>query len=436
MQKIKVSEIHVGRRFDEALFDPKGKMLLAAGVEVTEAQLGILRAQPLPELYLAESVDEMIAEGVVAPPANYKAPRPSAEPERITDDEAETINRRRDLIKVAEATALDLEEGAAGMTLSVKPMPATIWAERNDAESDWPDTAGLERKRDAVTEKIVGWIDALDGGETVPIEDVNEAVDGLYRDLLGHRRQFAQLALLVKRRENYLPGHAFCVAVLSMATAAQLRWGEADIRALGAAAMLYDAGMILVPESVRNGSVELSELDRNRIHRHPAYSVTMLRKVKGLSMLQRLAALQHHERENGMGYPRSMRGDKICDYARVLGVADVYAAASSPRSYSKAKLPYTTMEEIIRSAAAGTFCRATVRAMVAAAGLFPVGSYVMLSNDAMGHVLACNPQRLDRPMIRVVDEAGNPTADAPIDLSEPAHEKLAVVKPAARPEAA
>ena len=436
MQKIKVSEIQQGRRFDQALFNPQGKMLLAAGVDVTPAQLKILRAQPLPELLLAESMDELIAEGVVAAPANYKPPRPSAESERLSEDETQTINRRRDLIKIAEPAALELEEGAAGITTSVTPQAQTIWADQPESAEDWSDTAGLEKKRDKITKQIAGWLDALDAGEVVAIDDINETVGELYDDLLNHRRRFAQLALLVKRRENYLPGHAFCVSVLAMATAAQLKWGEADIRALGAVAMVYDAGMVLVPDRVRSGSVELSELDRNRIHRHPAYSVAMLRKVKGMSQVQRLAALQHHERENAMGYPRGMRGDRMCDYARVLGVADVYAAASSPRSYSKAKLPYTTMEEIIRSAAAGTFCRATVRAMVAAAGLFPVGSYVTLSNHQLGHVLACNPQRLDRPLVRLVDEAGEPTADAPIDLSDAAHEKLAVVKPAARPEAA
>src|SRR5690606_179551 len=137
---------------------------------------------------------------------------------------------------------------------------------------------------------------------------------------------------------------------------------------------------------------------------------------------------QHHERENGGGYPRGTRREQVCDYARVLAVADSFAAATEPRSYRKPKLPYIAMEETLRSTATMVFWKPAARALVQAAGLFPVGSYVKLSDGCNAHVIAANSKALDRPAVQPLDADGNDKGD-PIDLAELDKKALSVVRP-------
>lgn len=72
-------------------------------------------------------------------------------------------------------------------------------------------------------------------------------------------------------------------------------------------------------------------------------------------------------------------------------MADVFAALTSPRHYRRNKLPYVAMEQIVRSAAAGQFDKPAARALVQAAGLFPVGSFVRLSSNRIARIVAANP---------------------------------------------
>ena len=157
----------------------------------------------------------------------------------------------------------------------------------------------------------------------------------------------------------------------------------------------------------------------------------MLQAVENTALpIIQLAALQHHERENGSGYPRGTRKDATCDYARVLAVADSFAATTEPRHYRKPKLPYIAMEEIIRSTSAMTFWKPAVRALLGAAGLFPVGSFVKLSTGKNAHIIASNPQQLDRPTIQPLGPDGQPQGPA-IDLAIVPKADLAVVRPIA-----
>jgi HD-GYP domain-containing protein (c-di-GMP phosphodiesterase class II) len=202
------------------------------------------------------------------------------------------------------------------------------------------------------------------------------------------------------------------------------------VKDVGLAGLVYDLGMLLVPERIRAGTEKLADVDRARVQRHPIFSLSMIQSIQTVPPIIQLAALQHHERENGTGYPRGTRRDNVCDYARVLAVADSFAAATQHRTYRKPKLPYIAMEETLRSTTNMALWKPAVRALLEAAGLFPVGSYVKLSNGRNAHVLASNPKQLDRPTIQPLDETGKPTGDA-VDLASKKPGELSVVRPLA-----
>lgn len=465
MKKIRTTSIQEGQRFEQAMFLPTGQKLLGANVVLTARHVEALHKLAEPVVYLADSHAELVKAGLVRPSTS---PRYGSEGQgRQRDDPAEkrqTDNdrqspkriwssgrgraeargpagkrheaalRQQRLAAVAEAAIEDIEGRVDPSHFRISPQRCTIWDGYTPCGGSWPEPGELALWWRQLVEAIGQRHRQLASGQWMHRDRISSIIERFMGDLLEHRRQFAQLALLCPRRSDHLPDHCCSVAVLAMATAAQLGWAVEDVERIGMAGLLLDVGMLMVPERIRMGMWELTEIDRGRVHSHPAYGVALLQQVDGLEPVIPLAVYQHHERLNGMGYPRGRRGEDICDYARVLAAVDVFAAASSPRSYSAAKLPYTVMEEVVYSAAEGIFDKKIVRAMVQAVGLFPVGSYVMLSDRRMARVLAANPEKMDRPMVGMIDKRGELIGER-IDLAEVSPTELAVARPLPEPSA-
>ncbi len=465
MKQINVFGIQEGARFEMALFLPSGQKLLNAGVVINARHLGVLQNLSDTELYLATSVNELVEAGVVRGIDRQQL----RAGQRATQDvlgaggqivleqgqeieahhieamangafagapqtEADITRRRRDRMMLADASVEQLERDASTLVLRVVPASQTIWANRPAAPAaPWESIEPLLQDRAAFVEQVRQWLSRLEAGLPVTLESVQQLVGSMYDLLLNQPQRFPQLALLCPHATSYLADHSFCVAVLAMATAAHMNWPAADVKRIGTIALLYDIGMVLVPDRIRTGGCSLTDIDRQRIQRHPAYSLTLIEQVTGIDPILKLAAYQHHERETGVGYPVGVRADRICDYAKILAITDVFAAATGPRAYQATKLPYVAMEEIIRSAAAGIFDKLATRALVKAAGLFPIGSYVLLSTRQIAHVLAANPAKLDRPLIRLHTEDGQPTEQC-IDLAIIPADKISIVRPAPAPK--
>lgn len=460
MQRLRVAQIEPGQVFDQPLFLPWGQELLGAGVELSLAHLQAIHRCGGDEVLLANDTRELLAAGLLRQVDTSQlrlGQRAGAglitasgslliEPgEAIEEHHLDALaaagevfaanqpvaRERRERIMVADALLESIENKRGFLQLRVKPDEARPWLTPSPA-GEWPDAATLADQRAAQVETLRNLIARVEAGVTVPVRLFNDLVDDLLERLAHHPSRFAQLALLCPRREDYLPDHTYTVCVLAMAAGAQLRWSREYVRELGLAALLFDLGMLLVPERIRTGAREFTDIDRARVHRHPVFSLSMLQVISDLPEIVQLAAVQHHERENGTGYPRGKRKATICDYARVLAVADTFAAGTEPRHYRRRKLPYTVMEETLRSAASGVLWPRGVRALVQAAGLFPVGSYVKLSTGANAHVIESNAKDVDRPVVQPLDAEGQPLND-PVDLATLDRTTLSVVRPIAGP---
>jgi HD-GYP domain-containing protein (c-di-GMP phosphodiesterase class II) len=468
MQQLTTSAIAEGQRLEQAMFLPNGQKLLNAGVLITRRHLQVLSNLSDPKIYLAESLGELEDAGVVQSMESNrlrvgdKAHRDvlsaggnllvvrgehieqhhidalsdgaySSASGHDDDGNVDVARLRRERMLMADASVEQMEAEAQNLALVVRPEPESIVLPDHRGAEPWPEIDELSAWRDKRVAQIRYCFGRIEAGLPQQAAMLQSIVDDLFAMLLKHPERFAQLALLCPRRSDYLPDHACCVTVLAMASAVQLRWNEAEVRRLGLAALLCDLGMLLVPQRIRTGGCELTEIDRNRVQRHPAFSVAMTECIDKVEPIVKLAAFQHHERDTGMGYPLGARREKICDYAKLIAICDVFAAASSPRAYHQPKLPYVVMEEIIRSAAAGIFDKGATRALVSAAGLFPVGSYVLLSDRKIAHVLSSNMQRIDRPCVRLLDANGEPT-DTTLNLADVPPDKLSVVRPAPPPK--
>ncbi len=141
---------------------------------------------------------------------------------------------------------------------------------------------------------------------------------------------------MAERRDPYTGGHQSRVARLACAMAEELGLASDRIEGLRIGAMIHDIGKIAMPAEILNrpGRLTAPELEILKSHAQVGYEI-----IKDVSFPWPVAemVLQHHERLDGSGYPRSLKGDEICPEARIIGIADAVDAVCAHRPYRAAK---------------------------------------------------------------------------------------------------
>lgn len=140
------------------------------------------------------------------------------------------------------------------------------------------------------------------------------------------------VASTVEMRDPYTAGHQRRVAQLATAIATELGLPEEEIKAIGMTGAVHDIGKIYVPAEILNRPGPLTPIEMTLVKSHAQVGYEILKDVE-LSWPVAEMVLQHHERLDGSGYPRGLKGDEILQGARILAVADIVEAMASHRPY-------------------------------------------------------------------------------------------------------
>lgn len=435
MRPIDPKTLQAGQVFPLPLFSKRGTKLLGQGIELTKDAARRLRRLPAGSIYMARTLGELAAVGVLERRAKGlvepKAPGAvrvedardlSGRSDFVMPLKFEHARRRAVILKMAEDIVWRRERLWSLIPARVSRAAGGRAIEWSDGRG-WPAASALLKLRQERIERVGTLLERIVAMEPVGAGSCESIVGGLIDLFERYPERFAQLALHGRPLHDHLPEHAFTTAALCVAIASHLEWDERGVMHAGLAGLLSDVGMMLVPERIRKTSRSLDDAELHATRRHVWTGTALLTRVEGLPEAVIRAAHRHHERMDGTGYPRGLRGDRIDDVSRVVAVADAYAAATHPRMHKPAKRPYDAMAEMIGLASAGTLDRRAVRALVCAAGLFPVGTGVVLSTGETGVVVCVDRERVDRPMVRVRHGAG----ERLIDLREDA--RVRVLRP-------
>lgn len=148
-----------------------------------------------------------------------------------------------------------------------------------------------------------------------------------------------------EKTDPYTYGHEVRVAQLACMAATRLGWLKDRIEGLRLGAYVHDIGKISVPSEILNKPGRLTQAEFNLIKSHPTISYEMLCNIPFPWPIADIA-YQHHERIDGSGYPRGLKGDEICEEAKLLGVADVIEAMCSHRPYRPGLGLEAALEEV------------------------------------------------------------------------------------------
>jgi PAS domain S-box-containing protein/putative nucleotidyltransferase with HDIG domain len=153
------------------------------------------------------------------------------------------------------------------------------------------------------------------------------------------------LARTTEMRDPYTAGHQQRVSQLACAIAEKMGLGKETVESLRVSGLLHDIGKISVPAEILSKPTTLTTVEFNLVQEHVRIGFDIL---KGIVFPWPVAEmiLQHHERMDGSGYPRGLKGEAICLEARILAVADVIEAMASHRPYRPALGIDAALQEI------------------------------------------------------------------------------------------
>lgn len=165
------------------------------------------------------------------------------------------------------------------------------------------------------------------------------------------RSTIEAMAKTMEWRDPYTAGHQKRVAFIATSIAKKLGWEDEAIHALYMASMVHDIGKVAVPSEILTKPTHLTNLEMRMVQEHAETGYQILKDIPFPWPIAEMVH-QHHERLDGSGYPKGLKGDEICMEARILAVADTIEAMATHRPYRPARGLNAAMEEIRTEAGA------------------------------------------------------------------------------------
>lgn len=157
----------------------------------------------------------------------------------------------------------------------------------------------------------------------------------------------ASLVKAVEAKDQYTSGHSERVTKIALAIAEAMDANEEMENVIARAGILHDIGKISISDTILNKKEPLTDAEWAVIKEHSENSFKILQPLKFLSV-ERNIILQHHERYDGGGYPKSRKDGEICLEALILAVADAFDAMNSKRSYRESLSKDAIIDELTK----------------------------------------------------------------------------------------
>lgn len=235
-------------------------------------------------------------------------------------------------------------------------------------------------------------------------------------------------AIQRKRFATWFVSHSVNVGVFAVKIGLGLKFERDKLHSLTLAALLHDVGMVKVPTKIifKHGKLTSGEFDE--IRKHPVYGLELLKHLKDDYPYVVETAYQEQEREDGSGYPQGLKATEIGEFAKVVGIADVFEALVHGRAYRDGFITYHAIQKIIENKSK-QFNVKVIRGLVNSVSMFPVGSYVKLSSDEVARVITVNRLRPVRPVVEVVEDADGRKLQTPLRINLEEEPLLYITKP-------
>ncbi|MFZ7104451.1 MAG: HD-GYP domain-containing protein [Peptococcaceae bacterium] len=220
----------------------------------------------------------------------------------------------------------------------------------------------------------------------IDIRYVSEIVNKILDDIASAQSLLVTI-MDIRSKNFHLFNHSISVAVLSVITGMVLKLDQVKIKNLGMGAILHDVGKSLAPGED-----------------HTAAGFNLIRQNKDINITCAHVAYQHHERYDGKGYPRGLKGEEIHLFGAITAMANYYDRLVAPQADTKERMyPYQAIEKVVAESGR-RFHPELVIAFTRNIVPYPVGSLIKINTGSLGVVTGLHSNYPTRPVIKLVTD--------------------------------
>jgi HD-GYP domain-containing protein (c-di-GMP phosphodiesterase class II) len=245
--------------------------------------------------------------------------------------------------------------------------------------------------------------DTIRGGHQGDIQSVQEAINPLIEGVFRNQEAVAAL-LRLKESGEYRYNHGVSMAVWAAILGRHIGLHIDELEKLALGCAMCDVGMTQLPADLLEQSDDLNPQQLRVIRAHPKMGAELVAESKDVDFEVLAIIENHHERMDGSGYPRGIRGATIPLLARVAGLVDTYDAMITPRPYANTRTSHEATQELL-DCKGKLFQESLVEQFVQAIGLFPTGTLIELNTGEVGIVVTQNDTRRLKPEVVIVLDA-------------------------------
>jgi HD-GYP domain-containing protein (c-di-GMP phosphodiesterase class II) len=235
-------------------------------------------------------------------------------------------------------------------------------------------------------------------GKAVEVGPFEVIADKMIESVMDDADAMKCLSAL-RTKDAYLLEHSVNVAFLLVTFGKHLGLDKAMLKQLAVGGILHDIGKIKVNNEVLHKPGKLTPEEFEHMKLHQVYAIEIMAETKGLSQVSKDVCLMHHEKLDGRGYPRGLKGDEIPLHGRMSCIIDIFDALTANRCYKEAMSPAAAFRILI-SLTPFHLDQELVYEFIRCVGIYPVGSVVQLSDERIGIVWESKGRDALHPVVK------------------------------------
>ncbi len=240
----------------------------------------------------------------------------------------------------------------------------------------------------------------LKANERVSIESVKVSTRSMVGSMIRNP-DAAHLLCQLKEKDTFSYSHSISASILAAIFGRHLGLNEHELNTLALATLLLDVGKMNLPSALLQKVEKITRPEAQVLRRHVEHSVNMLRQAEAVDLEVLSIVESHHERYDGRGYPKGLKGTEIPVFARIAAIIDFYDAITHERPYRKKVSPCYAINALY-DRKGSQFQPELVEEFIQCLGVYPTGSLVLLSSGEVGIVIEQNALRRLRPKVLIV----------------------------------
>jgi HD-GYP domain-containing protein (c-di-GMP phosphodiesterase class II) len=235
-------------------------------------------------------------------------------------------------------------------------------------------------------------------GKAVEVGPFEVIADKMIESVMDDADAMKCLSAL-RTKDAYLLEHSVNVAFLLVTFGKHLGLDKAMLKQLAVGGILHDIGKIKVNNEVLHKPGKLTSEEFEHMKLHQVYAIEIMAETKGLSQVSKDVCLMHHEKLDGRGYPRGLKGDEIPLHGRMSCIVDIFDALTANRCYKEAMSPAAAFRILI-SLTPFHLDQELVYEFIRCVGIYPIGSVVQLSDERIGIVWESKGRDALHPVVK------------------------------------